>query len=218
MTMDKNHTRRNAMKAICKTAIYVCISALGAFCLATGADASARDLSQSYLHAKVIAHLPLTGSGARQMFLEREGRKQYLYVQQPSQQGFTVINVTKRGRPKVVSRGPLETLTVVGSGLVVTEIPDRPATVATSEASGNAEGIRGDVIVPESVRVHDVSDPAHPLTVQTFSGVTSVLSDNVRGLIYVANGEGIWILSQRQVVHRRNCGSSDAISFMPNCN
>jgi len=41
----------------------------------------------SYLQAKVIAHLPLSG-GARQMFLQQEGSRQFLYVQQSPSKGL----------------------------------------------------------------------------------------------------------------------------------
>jgi len=206
------------MKTICKTQICAwVVLALGALFLTTRADASAGDYYPACVEAKVIAHLPLSG-GTRQMFLQQEGRKQYLYVQQPSQQGFTVIDVTKSGRPKVVSHFPQENLTLVGSGLAISETPDKSASVGTSHVAGNAEGTRGGGVVPESVRVLDMSDPAHPQTVQSFSGVTSILPDDARGLIYVANGEGIWILSHQQVLRRHYCSSSDAISAgIPNC-
>ncbi|HXY11571.1 MAG TPA: hypothetical protein VEI52_27300, partial [Terriglobales bacterium] len=67
------------------------------------------------------------------------------------------------------------------------------------------------------VLILDVSDPAHPRKVQSFSGVTSILPDNARGMIYVANSDGIWILSHRQVLRSHPCSSSDAISPIPNC-
>jgi hypothetical protein len=88
-----------------------------------------------------------------------------------------------------------ENLTLVSSGLAIAEKPNNSAAVDASRTTGGAEGARGRGSVSESVRVLDVSDPAHPRTVQTFSGVTSVLPDVARGLIYVANGKGIWILS-----------------------
>ncbi|MGA7381062.1 MAG: hypothetical protein WBX03_09435 [Terriglobales bacterium] len=147
------------------------------------------------------------------MFLRRAGRTLYLYVQRPSRQGFTVINVTKPGHPKLVKRVPLETLTVMGSGLMVTETPDQSRNVGTSPA----EGTRTDNTGPEPVHVLTISDPDHPLTVQHFSGVTSVLPDDARGLIYVANREGIWVLSHQQALRRHECSSSDAISNMPDC-
>jgi hypothetical protein len=73
-------------------------------------------------------------------------------------------------------------------------------------------------MAPESVRLVDESDPAHPRTIQTFDGVTNLVRDNARNLIYVANGDGVWILSYQRVLRRHMCSSSDAISAtIPNC-
>jgi len=148
------------------------------------------------------------------MSLQQEGRRQYLYVQQRSQQGFTtVIDITKPDPPKVVNRVPQETLTVVGSGLAVAETPDNPATMGPSHGDEKPEGARAvGWSVPELVRVLDVSDPAHPRTAQTFDGVTSILQDAGRNLIYIANGNGVWIVSHQRVIRRHECSSSDDMS------
>ncbi|HYW38470.1 MAG TPA: hypothetical protein VE957_10180 [Terriglobales bacterium] len=194
------------------------ILALGTLLLAIRSYASPGDFYPSYPDAKVIAHLTLSGASPRQMFLQQAGRKQYLYLQQPAQEGFTVVDVTKPTKPKIVSHVPQENITMVSSGLAIAEKPDNSAAVGASRAVEGAEGARGGGNGSESVRVLDVSDPVHPRTVQTFSGVTSVLPDNARSLIYVANGEGIWILSHQQVLRRHLCSSSDAISSaIPNC-
>jgi hypothetical protein len=209
------------MKTMWKIRSFACMAlTLGALLFTTRADASDSDLYPSYLQATVIAHLPLSG-GAQQLFLQQEGRSQYLYVRQPSQRGVTVIDITKPERPKVVSQLPLENLTMVGSGLAIFETPENSATVRTSLgipiATGNAEDARGNGAVLESVRVLDVSDPAHPRAVQNFEGVTSILHDSARNLIYIANGDGVWIVSHEQVLRRHECTSSDAMSPMPNC-
>lgn len=213
----QKHKRPNAMKAIWKIRKFACVAlALGALLFTTGADASDSDFNPSYLQARVIAHLPLSG-GAQQLFLQQEGRSQYLYVRQPSQQGVTVIDITKPERPKVVSQVPLENLIMVGSGLAIFEAPENSATARTSLATGNAEDPRGIGAVPKSVRILDVSDPMHPLAVQNFDGVTSILHDSARNLIYIANRDGVWIVSHEQVLRRHECSSSDALSPMPNC-
>lgn len=206
------------MKTICETRSFSCaVLALCVVILTTYAGATSGDFYPSYLQAKVIAHLPLSG-GARQMFLQREGRRQYLYVQQPSQQGFTVVDVTKPAKPKTVSHVPQENLITVGSGLAILGESQSAVTVGISQMAGSREGARGGGTVPETVRVLDVSDPAHPRTVQTFSGVTDILPDDARALIYVANGDGVWILSHQKVLRRHECSSSDAISSaIPNC-
>ncbi len=200
------------------TTVASAILALGTLFLTISAAASPGDFYSSYTDPKVIAYLPVSGAPFRQMFLQRAGRKWYLYLQQPAQQGFTIVDVTKPTKPKMVSHVPQENLTMVNSGLAIAEKTDNSAAVGASRAVEGGEAARGGGSASESVRVLDVSDPAHPRTVQTFSGVTSVLPDDARGLIYVANGGGIFILSHQQVLRRHLCSSSDAISSaIPNC-
>jgi len=205
------------MKTICNIRSLACAGvALGALWLATRLDAAAGDLNPSYVQPKVIAHLLLSG-GARQMFLQQDGKTQYLCVQQLSHQGLTVIDVTKPERPKVVNQVPLENVTMLGSGLAISETLTHSPSVGTSSAPGKADDPPGSDAAPESVRVLDVSDPAHPRTVESFEGVTSILQDSARNLVYVANGDGVWIVSHQQVSRRHDCSSSDATSSMPNC-
>ncbi len=45
----------------------------------------------------------------------------------------------------------------------------------------------------------DLSDPANPHRLYGFTGVTSILADDARNLIYITNNEGLWILRQRQM-------------------
>jgi hypothetical protein len=53
------------------------------------------------------------------------------------------------------------------------------------------------VSMPESVRIMDFADVEHPKVVREFTGVTAVGRDDRRGLIFLANGDGVWILRQR---------------------
>jgi hypothetical protein len=187
----------------------------GALCLTPSANASPGDFYTS-VEVKVVAHLPLNGKPTQQMFLQQEGRKQYLYVRQDSQIGFTTFDVTKPERPRMVNHMPQQDLTMLNSRLGIVETPDSGLAVSLA---GQLEGNRGGGSdVPESVRVVDESDTAHPRTVQAFAGVTDLVRDDTRNLIYIANGDGIWILSHQQVLRRHPCSSSDAISSaMPNC-
>ena len=64
----------------------------------------------------------------------------------------------------------------------------------------------------------DLSDPANPKTLQTFDGVTSILADDGRRLIYITNGDGLWILNHKQErPPLRPCGSEDAFSAISDC-
>jgi hypothetical protein len=205
------------MKSIERTAFWF-VLVLTTVLIALPSFASPGDFYTSYEKPQVIAHLPLSGQGANRMFLEQQGRKQYLYVQQEGQQGFTIVDVSKPKHPKVVKQVPQQNIRMLGAGLALT---DEPAPVSRAEnALPNSEGIRGGggSSVPEQIRVLDLSNPAHPKTVETLNDVTSILPDDGRGLVYVANGDGVWILSHQQILRRHLCSSSDAISSAePNC-
>jgi hypothetical protein len=49
-----------------------------------------------------------------------------------------------------------------------------------------------------SVTILNMTDPTNLQSIQTFAGVTSVVADNTRGLIYLSNGEGLWIVQAKQ--------------------
>jgi hypothetical protein len=210
-----NKMKEDAMKTIRKTLRFECLwLLLGAFVLPICAGASTGDFYPTY-ETKIVGHVVLSRKPTRQMFLQQEGRRAYLYVRQASQQGYTVFDVTKPERPKLLNQVSQGNLTILDPGLAISETPDAASpSHSVGDAGGNQRGSR----TPESIRVLDVSNPAHPRTVQTFEGVTSIVRDDARSLIYVANGDGIWILSHREVLRRHLCSSSDAISgAIPNC-
>lgn len=166
--------------------------------------------------AKVIAHLPLDEASGNEMLLQTKGEKHYLYVQKASKLGFTVIDVTKPAAPSVVkstassndaTAGKLE---VVSPDVGLAEVPDK-----------SAKGVLRSAESPtETVKVLDLSDPAHPKVLQTFTGVTSILPDGARGLIYLTNNDGLWILHHNREgltpsKKKRPCTSEDALSAMP---
>ena len=166
--------------------------------------------------AKVIAHLALKDAPGSEMLLQSKGDRQYLYVQKASKQGFTLIDVTKPVLPTLVSQSDKSAdaaagkLEIVGPDVGLAEVPDK-----------NSKGVIRNTDSPtETVRVLDLSDPAHPKVLQTFTGVTSILQDPSRGLIYLANNDGLWILNHARpgltpAKKKRPCGSEDAIASMP---
>ena len=168
------------------------------------------------LPAKVIAHLPLQDAPGSEMLLQSKGDKHYLYVQKASKQGFTIVDVTKPSIPVFVKPTGSSTdttagkLEMAGPDVGLAEVPDR-----------NTKGVIHSSDSPtETVKVLDLSDPAHPKVIQTFTGVTSTLQDPSRGLIFVANNEGLWILRHpRQGITpaktKKPCGSEDALAAMP---
>ncbi len=134
---------------------------------------------------KVVAHIPLPGSAVRQIFFQEENGKQYLYLQQNVH--FTVVDVSDPEKPQIVDRAaPGGHLTEVGSGLAI---------AVQSDKSG--EG----AVPTQTVKLMDMTDPKNPHPVKTFTGVTSMYSEDGRHLIYLTNNEGLWIV--KHSVRRR---------------
>ena len=166
--------------------------------------------------AKVVAHLALKDAPGSEMLLQNKGDKQYLYIQKASKQGFTVIDVTKPKLPSLVNRSAPSNdatagrLEMVSPDVALAEVPEK-----------NSKGVIRSTDNPtETVRILDLSDPAHPKVLKTFTSVTSILQDPSRGLIYLANNEGLWILDHPRpgltpAKTKRPCGSEDAIASMP---
>jgi hypothetical protein len=166
--------------------------------------------------AKVIAHLALQEAPGSEMLLQTKEDKHYLYVQKASKQGFTVIDVTKPKLPSLVNRSAPSNdatagrLEMVSPDVALAEVPEK-----------NSKGVIRSTDNPtETVRILDLSDPAHPKVLKTFTSVTSILQDPSRGLIYLANNEGLWILDHPRpgltpAKTKRPCGSEDAIASMP---
>jgi hypothetical protein len=166
--------------------------------------------------AKVIAHLPLKETPGSEMLLQNRGDHQYLYVQKSNKQGFMVVEVTKPSLPALVAvsgsinDAPAGKLEMVGPDIGLAEVPDK-----------NSKGLIRSADSPtETVKLLDLSDPAHPKVIQTFTGVTSTLQDPGRGLIYLTNSEGLWVLRHPRpgiapAKTKKSCGSEDALASMP---
>jgi hypothetical protein len=185
----------------------MCLAMATALAVVPGAGAKERKPAQQQT-GNVIAHLTLEGAVASQMYLQAQGDKRYLYVDQGTDQGYTVVDVTKPSQPSVVKHTSSGKLQVVGPNLALAEAPDQSKTVARSHPP------------TESVTVMDTTDPANPKAIQTFNGVTGVLQDNGRGLVYLTNSEGLWILQHagatvRPARKKKPCDSESAISAMP---
>jgi hypothetical protein len=96
--------------------------------IAMAPGVSAEDKAEKHIDAvNGVAHLSLPGTPVRQTFLQEHRGKQYLYIQQASQHGFTVVDVSKGYRPAVVKRITFpdsvtrERLQMVGAGLAIAE-------------------------------------------------------------------------------------------------
>ena len=192
------------------TAVAVLLAGLAAISPNAGAKHRAAPPMQE--PASVIAHLALPGITVRQLDLQQNGNKQYLYIEELSKNGFAIVDVTKPTQPDVIkseawpdeaSTGKLQ---LVSGRLALAEAPD-----ATMETVSRTD----------TLKVLDLSDPAKPRTVLTFSGVTSTLADDAHNLVYITNGEGLWILRNNQALasaaKQDACTSDDAYNDVASC-
>ncbi len=189
---------------------------LSAAAVVVSAPGMAANSKPTEVPAKVIAHLRLQEAPGSEMLLQNKGDRQYLYVQKESKQGFTIIDVTNPRLPSLVNRGTTSNdatagkLEMAGPEVALAEVPDKNSTGV----------IRSTNNPTETVKILDLSDPAHPKVLQTFTGVTGILQDSARGLIYLANNEGLWILNLSNpgitpAKTKKPCGSTDALAAMP---
>jgi len=134
----------------------------------------------------VVGHIPTQGSLVTRFITTDHYSSHYLYVEHAGGKNLTLIDVTRAAQPAVLAEVPVagsesaSLFAVAGTAAVVSAQP--PAATTGAE--------------PQTVRIMDLSDPLHPRVSREFTGVTAMSRDDGRGLIFVANGEGIWILHQ----------------------
>jgi hypothetical protein len=200
----KSMGQKHATAAAALLAIFVAIS--------PGASAKHRAAKPALEPAAVIAHLPLTGASVSQLVLQQYGSKQFLYVEQASKEGFAIVDVTKPDQPIVVrseswpNEASTGRLQMVGGRLGLAEAAETAAAETVSRS--------------ETLKVLDLSDPANPRTILTFSGVTSTLTDDARNLVYITNSEGLWILKHQPEAmpsETHACRSEDASNDATGC-
>ena len=136
---------------------------------------------------EVVAHLPPQSGPVRRFLTTEHFSSHYLYIEHDAGEGVTLIDVTRPNQPAILGQvayptapGPDSLVLVSGTAALVTSGP------AAQPAA------------PQTIRILDFSDPQHPKVAREFSGVTAINRDDRRGLIYLANAEGIWILHQNR--------------------
>jgi hypothetical protein len=132
----------------------------------------------------VIGHVQLRGT-ATELAVASHWRKDFLYVIYGPKGPVTVFDVTNPAAPVAASQLEVpkqavggEVNAIVGTAAVVTTTPNEAAVPVKTR----------------TVTVLSFADPERPVVTRQFSGVTAILKDPHRGLIYLTNGEGLWLL------------------------
>jgi hypothetical protein len=127
---------------------------------------------------EVVGHVPATGSPVTQFLTTQHYSSYYLYAEHGGS-NITLVDVTKSDHPAVLADVPSGSLSLVAG----------TAALATSAAATPAPAT-------QTIKVMDFSDPKNPKVAREFTGVTAMSKDAGRGLIFLSNSEGIWILKQ----------------------
>jgi len=182
----------------------------------TASSVSPKKVENASVHVDELAHLPLDGMHVDQMFVERlDNNKVYLFLQRPTREAFAVVDVTNPDKPVLLSRDALQEPAgsqvqppAAGSVLAVAFIPER---------SPADPSLATEPLPTETVQFLDMSDPKNVKNVRTIKGVTSVYADDARNLVYLVNGEGLWIVRHYMPPSVHQCSSGDALNPLPNC-
>jgi hypothetical protein len=181
------------------------------FADAPSAYAAHNSASADELRA-VVAHLRLEGPVVSDMWLQGANGRQYLYLNRAPKEGVTIVDVTNPDKPVIVGhlswpgRDQAGQFKMVGTRMAIVE-----------SQGGDVSGPSSAATATETVNVIDLSDPANPHTIRTFSGVTSVVTDGPQNLLYLTNDQGLWIVRINRHLLPTACSSEDAITAMPSC-
>jgi hypothetical protein len=152
-----------------------------------GASAKDHKLKGSDNQAQVVAHISFAGLSAVDMAMQKKvNDKYYLYVQHSSDQGISIIDISKPAQPRAIGLIPWpdpavsSRMNVTGDLAIIAETGALPMRSSTSK---------------DDLVLWDLSNPAAPRAMQKFSGVVKWLQDE-RNFIYVLNGDGLWVVSK----------------------
>lgn len=181
--------------------------------------AQSRSASTNPQQVSVVGHLDLQGMEVKHIVPQKRGNKSYLFLRRVDKNTFAIVDVTNPVKPVLVDWSVLQEpsgssvdLPPSGSSLAIAFVPDPDEGSAVKPEGNHVVTLR-----TESVRLIDLADPQHPKTVKTFDRVTSVATDDGRKLIFLANNEGLWIVSHHRQSPLPMCTSEAAIEPVANC-
>jgi hypothetical protein len=133
---------------------------------------------------EVVAHIALTTGPVLRLLTTDHFSSHYLYAEHGAGAPVTLIDTTQASHPAVLAEVAYPTS---GSDSLVV-VSGTAALVTTGGAPPPP--------VPQTIRILDFSDPRNPKIAREFTGVTAINRDDRRGLIFLANADGVWILHQ----------------------
>jgi hypothetical protein len=138
----------------------------------------------------VVAHIPTTGDAVTGFLTTQHYKRNYLYAEHASGKTVTLIDVTNVSSPALLA----EMSDPAGISDALVAVTGNAALVATANQQASAPP------GAQNFRILSFADPLHPTIQQEFKGITATARDDKRGLIFLANADGIWILQQQYAI------------------
>ena len=169
----KENASSKLLKGLCRSAVAIVAIGIAA---APAIHAKPNSNKTSDKPANVVAHVQLSGGPVTRMLLVKKNGNEYLVL------GLDSTNVAI---------------------LDVSE-PGNPRTIDTAAKAGGAPSAEVKVVA-DTLTFFGTSDAgtasaSSPKEIRSLSGVTASMKDKARGLIYVTNGDGLWIVKTKQQV------------------
>ena len=125
--------------------------------------------------ANVIAHVQLSGGPATRMLLVKKNGREFLVIGLDSPTSVAILDISD---------------------------PNQPRTIDTTQGAAGAPSSEVK-LVADTLTIFGGSDAgtassSNSKEMRSFSGVTASMKDKARGLIYVTNGDGLWIVKTKQ--------------------
>jgi hypothetical protein len=140
----------------------------------------------------VVGHMELARGPVVNLVTAVHWRRNFLYIEHGAEGAVTIVDVSNPAEPKASG----EFVPPAGSAPFHLDEVTGTAAMFTGAATPHAQA-------PQTVVIMNFEDPAHPRIEREFSHVSCLIKDAARGLIYLTNEEGLWVLRPTPAPDRR---------------
>jgi hypothetical protein len=133
----------------------------------------------------VIGHLVLPNASVTNLKTSEHQSRQFLQLQDTKHRTLMLVDVTDAAHPAIIKQLHLPT-----------ELADSTLAVLVGDIALVTDTQSPEVHI-SSASLVNFADPDHPSTVRKFNNVSAIRTDEGRGLIYLVDKDGLWILREK---------------------
>jgi len=133
----------------------------------------------------VIGHLALPNALVTSLKTSEHQSRQFLQLQDRKHRTLMLVDVTDAAHPVIIKQLHLPT-----------ELADCTLAVLVGDIALVTDTQSPEVRI-SSASVVNFADPDHPTTIRKFTNVSAFRTDEGRGLIYLVDKDGLWILREK---------------------